>query len=88
MIMWSFKSTALLWYVVVVEVSLFLSFFLPSLPWSPLQPKEGEYWVSGRTEDEALEKASKKFNIPKDKIKLEQGGMLGAQYSVLYLEIK
>lgn len=44
--------------------------------------------MSGRTEDEALEKASKKFNIPKDKIKLEQGGMLGAQYSVLYLEIK
>lgn len=31
-----------------------------------------EYWVSGRTQEEALEKAAKKFNVPKDKIILKQ----------------
>ena len=37
------------------------------------QPKEGEYWVSGRTEEEALEKAAKKFNVSKEKVVLSQG---------------
>ena len=37
------------------------------------QPKEGEYWVSGRSDEEALEKAAKKFNVAKEKIKLERG---------------
>lgn len=34
--------------------------------------EESEYWVSGRTEEEALEKASKKFNVDKSKISLKQ----------------
>lgn len=38
-----------------------------------LQPNEGEYWVSGRSEEEALEKASKKFQVSKEKIKVKQG---------------
>lgn len=45
----------------------------PSLLAAPLQPNEGDYWVSGRTQEEALEGASAKFKVPKDKIKLEQG---------------
>jgi valyl-tRNA synthetase len=31
-----------------------------------------EHWIIGRTLEEALENASKKFNVPKDKIQLEQ----------------
>lgn len=30
------------------------------------------YWVSGRTEEEAKKKASSKFGVSPDKIKLEQ----------------
>ena len=34
---------------------------------------DGRYWVSGRTKEEALDKAVKKFpDVPKDKIRLEQ----------------
>uniref|UniRef100_A0A6Q2Y555 valine--tRNA ligase n=1 Tax=Esox lucius TaxID=8010 RepID=A0A6Q2Y555_ESOLU len=33
---------------------------------------DGHYWVSGRTEDEAKEKAAKRFNISTDKITLRQ----------------
>uniref|UniRef100_A0A0N5CD11 Valine--tRNA ligase, mitochondrial n=1 Tax=Strongyloides papillosus TaxID=174720 RepID=A0A0N5CD11_STREA len=32
---------------------------------------DNNYWVSAQSEDEALEKASKKFNVSKDKINLE-----------------
>nr|CAD7454031.1 unnamed protein product [Timema tahoe] len=35
---------------------------------------DNEYWVSGRSEEEALEKAAKKFNVPRSKIKLTQDG--------------
>nr|CAD7424685.1 unnamed protein product [Timema monikensis] len=35
---------------------------------------DNEYWVSGRSEEEALERASKKFNVPQSKIKLTQDG--------------
>lgn len=31
-----------------------------------------EYWVSGRTEEEAKKKAALKFGVSPDKIKLEQ----------------
>ncbi|XP_066910854.1 valine--tRNA ligase-like [Clytia hemisphaerica] len=34
--------------------------------------EEEKYWVSGRSEDEALEKAAKQFNVPKEKIHLRQ----------------
>lgn len=34
---------------------------------------DGHYWVSGRTEDEAREKAAKRFNVSADKITLRQG---------------
>uniref|UniRef100_A0A0N4Z0P1 Valine--tRNA ligase, mitochondrial n=1 Tax=Parastrongyloides trichosuri TaxID=131310 RepID=A0A0N4Z0P1_PARTI len=34
-------------------------------------PSNNDYWVSAKSEIEALEKASKKFNLPKDKINLE-----------------
>nr|CAD7263237.1 unnamed protein product [Timema shepardi] len=35
---------------------------------------DNEYWVSGRSEEEALERAAKKFNVPQSKIKLTQDG--------------
>ena len=42
----------------------------------PSAPKgtseDGEFWVSGRTEEEALEKAVKKFGFSKEKISLQQ----------------
>uniref|UniRef100_A0A6Q2XE56 Valine--tRNA ligase n=1 Tax=Esox lucius TaxID=8010 RepID=A0A6Q2XE56_ESOLU len=38
----------------------------------PGEDMDGHYWVSGRTEDEAKEKAAKRFNISTDKITLRQ----------------
>lgn len=42
----------------------------------PISPQgsehDNDYWISGRSEEEALEKASKKFKVPKQKIKLKQ----------------
>lgn len=37
-----------------------------------MQGDDEEYWVSGRTEEEALEKACKKFNLPASKVTLCQ----------------
>ena len=34
---------------------------------------DGEYWVTGRTEEEARTKAAEKFKVTPDKIILEQG---------------
>lgn len=34
---------------------------------------DGQYWVSGRTEEEAREKAAKRFNVSADKVTLRQG---------------
>lgn len=36
---------------------------------------DGHYWVSGRSEEEAREKAAKRFNVSADKIALRQGEM-------------
>lgn len=33
---------------------------------------DNDYWVSGRTKEEAAEKAAKKYGVPKDKIRLKQ----------------
>lgn len=38
-----------------------------------LQDMDGHYWVSGRSEEEAKEKAAKRFNVSVDKISLRQG---------------
>ena len=35
--------------------------------------QDGRYWVSGRTEAEAREKAAKEFCVSPDKISLQQG---------------
>lgn len=43
---------------------------------SPLKDVDGHYWVSGRSEEEAREKAAKRFNVPVDKISLRQGDIL------------
>lgn len=37
---------------------------------------DGHYWVSGRSEEEAREKAAKRFNVSPDKISLRQGEIL------------
>lgn len=39
----------------------------------PLKDMDGHYWVSGRSADEAREKAAKRFGVPADKITLRQG---------------
>ena len=38
-----------------------------------LQDTNDEYWVSGRTEEEARKKAAEKFKVTEDKISLRQG---------------
>jgi len=38
----------------------------------PGSPIDNDFWVSGRTEDEALKKAQLKFNVDSSKIKLKQ----------------
>ena len=37
------------------------------------QDTNDEYWVSGRTEEEAKKKAAEKFKVAEDKISLRQG---------------
>lgn len=49
---------------------LFVVFF------PPLKDVDGHYWVSGRSEEEAREKAAKRFNVSPDKISLRQGEIL------------
>ena len=44
----------------------------PSLPPLP-QDMDGHYWVSGRTEEEARDKAAQRFSVSADKISLRQG---------------
>lgn len=41
-----------------------------------LRDVDGHYWVSGRTEEEAREKAAKRFNVSADKVSLRQGTIL------------
>lgn len=43
---------------------------------SLLKDVDGHYWVSGRSVEEAREKAAKRFNVPVDKISLRQGDIL------------
>ncbi|XP_029307563.1 valine--tRNA ligase [Cottoperca gobio] len=38
----------------------------------PGEDMDGRYWISGRSEDEAREKAAKRFNVSTDKITLRQ----------------
>ncbi|XP_046370269.2 valine--tRNA ligase-like [Haliotis rufescens] len=38
----------------------------------PGQDSDGDYWVCGRTEEEARQAAAKKFNVPLEKISLKQ----------------
>ena len=38
-----------------------------------LQDTNDEYWVSGRTEEEAKKNAAEKFKVTEDKISLRQG---------------
>ncbi|KAF5294124.1 hypothetical protein FQA39_LY13495 [Lamprigera yunnana] len=39
---------------------------------SPGKTSDNEFWVSGRTKEEALEKAAVKFDVPKSKLTLQQ----------------
>ncbi|XP_069705537.1 valine--tRNA ligase isoform X1 [Periplaneta americana] len=48
----------------------FVSIDDPSIPAG--SELDNEYWVSGHTKEDALEKASKKFGVPTSKIKLKQ----------------
>lgn len=38
------------------------------------QDTDNDYWVTGRSEEEALQKAAAKFNVSVDKVKLRQDG--------------
>uniref|UniRef100_A0A1X7UQH7 Valine--tRNA ligase n=1 Tax=Amphimedon queenslandica TaxID=400682 RepID=A0A1X7UQH7_AMPQE len=48
----------------------FVTFNDPSLPEG--NESDGQYWVSGRSQDEALQKAAEKFKVPKEQIVLKQ----------------
>jgi valyl-tRNA synthetase len=39
------------------------------------QELDNNYWVSSRSEEEARQKASKRFNVPEEKISLKQGAV-------------
>ena len=51
----------------------FFIYVVLSCVFSSLQDMDGHYWMSGRTEEEAREKAAKRFNVSADKITLRQG---------------
>lgn len=57
-----------------VLCQLILSFCILYFPYY-LQDTDDQYWVSGRNEEEAKEKAAARFNVSKDKISLRQGLM-------------
>lgn len=61
------KSCICIVHVIVCFPDLFLLLFFC------LQDMDGHYWVSGRSEEEAREKAAKRFNVSADKITLRQG---------------
>ena len=48
-----------------------------------IQENDGHYWVSGRTQAEALEKASKRFSMSPDKIVLKQGMSTVCDYCLM-----
>ena len=50
----------------------------------PGEDEEGR-WIVARTEEEALEKAAKKFNTDKSKIRLDQGGCQLSPGSHIYV---
>lgn len=56
--------------VLVLNLCIVCCFF------SPLKDVDGHYWVSGRSEEEAREKAAKRFSVSPDKISLRQGESL------------
>lgn len=49
------------------------------------QDIDGHYWISGRTEDEAKEKAAQKFGVDTTKITLRQGEADGIHNAILSL---
>ncbi|KAK8402181.1 hypothetical protein O3P69_001346 [Scylla paramamosain] len=53
------------------QIPAYFVTFDPSVPQQKQQDND-EYWVSGRTEEEARQKAASKFNVSPDKIKLQQ----------------
>ncbi|MPC09117.1 Valine--tRNA ligase [Portunus trituberculatus] len=53
------------------QIPAYFVTFDPSVP-QQKQLDNDEYWVSGRTEEEARQKAASKFNVSPDKIKLQQ----------------
>ena len=59
-----------------MTVSLPRTITLKSLCLYISKDMDGHYWVSGRTEEEAMEKATKRFNVTADKIHLRQGEAL------------
>ena len=48
----------------------FITVHDPAVP--PGEDPDGRYWVSGRTEAEAREKAAREFGVSPDKISLQQ----------------
>lgn len=52
-----------------------------SVVFFPLKDMDGHYWVSGRSEEEARQKAAKRFNVSADRITLRQGKVLISHYN-------
>lgn len=49
------------------------------------QDTDGKYWVSGRSEEEARQKAAKQFNVAPAKLTLKQGKSLKMDIARLHL---
>ena len=58
---------------IAMDNLLLLMTMLMIMLMSCVQDTDGTYWVSGRTEEEAREKAAKQFNVDASKIVLRQG---------------
>ncbi|XP_064801935.1 valine--tRNA ligase-like isoform X5 [Oncorhynchus masou masou] len=50
---------------------------------TPGEDMDGHYWVSGRTEEDARDKAAKRFNVSTDKVTLRQGKIF-SQMMIIY----
>lgn len=58
---------------IILHFALLFYLFILFVAFLSCEDMDGHYWVSGRSEEEARERAAKRFNVSADKITLRQG---------------
>lgn len=50
----------------------------------PGNADDNNYWISAHTETEAIEKAAKRFGVPREKISLKWGNLIYLQTRIIF----